>query len=116
MSFRLASGLDEREGRVEVFYSGQWGTICAYGWDLIDANVVCRSLGFPNATSIGPSWRGFRGGSGPVWLDNVNCRGDESSLTQCTHSGWGVHSSSYYWYCQYHYHDANVVCGHPQCK
>ena len=33
-------------GRVEVFYSGQWGTICDSSFSTPEANVVCYALNF----------------------------------------------------------------------
>ena len=41
---RLIGG--DNQGRVEVCYANQWGSVCDNGWSNIDAQVVCRQLGF----------------------------------------------------------------------
>ncbi|XP_028416440.1 deleted in malignant brain tumors 1 protein-like [Dendronephthya gigantea] len=90
-------------GRVEIFYNGKWGTICDNKWDIKDAQVVCRQLGYQEAFAalqgnLVPS------GSGQIWLDDVHCSGNEQNLASCSHRGWGVHN------CR-HSEDAGVSCG-----
>jgi deleted-in-malignant-brain-tumors protein 1 len=93
---------------VEIFYNGQWGTICHRYWDLNDANVVCRSLGLPRAAGA-PHSAYFGQGTGKIWLSYVRCIGNENTLSQCSHSSWDAY------YCG-HSEDAGVVCGYPPCK
>ena len=76
-------------GRVEVFYNDKWGTICNYLWDLKDADVVCRQLGYDGALSA-PGAAAFGQGIGQIWLYDVRCIGTETSLSQCSHRGWGI--------------------------
>ena len=100
----LVNGSTYNEGRVEVYYNGEWGTVCDDGWDLDDAQVVCRQLGF--VTAIVASDNAFYGeGSGQIWLDDVTCIGTELTIEDCSHSGWGIQQL-----CN-HGKDAGVRCG-----
>jgi len=82
---RLVDGSAPNEGRVEIQYSGVWGTVCDNGWDLNDATVVCQQLGYPGASRIS-SIREYGPGNGTIWMDDVQCVGNESSLALCPFS------------------------------
>ncbi|XP_052412228.1 scavenger receptor cysteine-rich domain-containing group B protein [Carassius gibelio] len=99
---RLVNGRNVCEGRVEVLHNGTWGTVCDDDWDMVDSNVVCRQLDCGVAVAVGSSSK-FGQGSGPILLDNVDCKGGEMELSQCRNQGWGVHNC-------YHYEDVAVTC------
>lgn len=89
-------------GRVDVYYNRVWGTICDTSWGIEDARVVCRQLAFAPATNYYHN-SALGQGSGPIWMDNVRCKGSESSLGQCAFSSWDSNTCS-------HKHDAGVSC------
>lgn len=105
MSYRISGG--ERDyGRVEVSVDGTWGTVCNRYWDVNDANVLCRYLGF---TTGFPLYTG-KFGTPPtkVYESNLHCNGTERSLQECPHEGWepAVPDKN----CQDHSKDAAVYC------
>ena len=89
-------------GRIEIFYDGQWGTICDDDWDYDDARVVCRQLGYEYVLSA-LQGDDVADGTGPIWLDNVACTGNEQNLSSCGHKGWGIQNCN-------HEEDAGVEC------
>ena len=87
---RLTGGTRTNIGRVEVYYLGQWGTICQKGLDNATADVICRQLGYISAadTPAPPEFE-FGRSSSPIHLDDVKCVGTESKLALCSHGPWG---------------------------
>ncbi|XP_065182791.1 deleted in malignant brain tumors 1 protein-like [Sycon ciliatum] len=107
LNVRLAGGSNPRRGRVEVRSSnGTWGTVCDDSWDIKDANVVCRQLGY--AKAIG-AIQSYGGGLGPILLDNLECTGEESDLFRCQGSRVGMHNCV-------HSEDAGVECADPNVR
>ena len=86
-----------------MYYNNEWGTVCDDGWDFNDAQVVCRQLGYgPPIAARGEAY--YWQGRGQIWLGNLNCSGNESSIGECSHAGWGIHNCT-------HSEDAGVECG-----
>ncbi|XP_033111452.1 uncharacterized protein LOC117112473 isoform X2 [Anneissia japonica] len=108
LEVRLVGGGNNNEGRVEVTVNGRSGTVCDDGWDINDAHVVCKALGLGRAREAVSNAR-FGQGSGDILLDDVSCRGTESSLNDCVNNGIGVHNCD-------HSQDAGVICVQPSQK
>ena len=72
-----------------------------FRWDVNDAAVVCRQLGYSGGQAIHDAE--FGEGQGAIWLDNVECSGHESELSDCIHNGWGQNNC-------WHGEDAGVIC------
>ncbi|XP_072167399.1 scavenger receptor cysteine-rich domain superfamily protein-like [Diadema setosum] len=103
---RLVNGKGNHQGRVEIFHDGVWGVVCDDYWDIEDAQVVCRQLGYHDAVSAESSaYFGQASGATPILLDNVFCTGDEDRLTDCNSNSWGTNDCS-------HSEDAGVICTH----
>ena len=105
-SIQLVGGATANEGRIEVYLNYFWGTVCDHSWDIVDAAVVCRQLGYSSVISAHGS-AFFGAGTGTIHYDNMACNGTEAYLTNCSHNRIR--------YCS-HYDDAGVVCDTRQGK
>ena len=91
-----------------MFHNGTWGTVCDDFWDINNAQVVCRQLGFHEALSA-PRRAHFGKGSGFIWLNKVQCVGTERTITDCQHNGWNNENCK-------HIKDASVICSRKLSK
>ena len=78
---------------MQIQYNAEWGSICDDSFDQNNngANVICKMMGYTSGTysaaykqvSIATAR------NAKMHLDNVVCKGNETSIEQCAHSGWG---------------------------
>ena len=92
------------EGRVDVFVDGEWQGVCDSAWDLRDATVVCRQVGYEFAVLANRN-NPYGTGLLPVWRRQLHCSGNESSLSECRTSFMAL--------CAY---SAGVVCSRGWCS
>ncbi|XP_013410140.1 macrophage receptor MARCO-like [Lingula anatina] len=102
-NIRLANGGSHYRGRLEIRHRHRWGSICDHKFGVEESKVACRDLRLPYEEPIVKRGAHFGEGTGIIWLDDVVCDGTESSLTQCRHLGWGVHSCT-------HAQDVGLIC------
>ncbi|KAJ8027039.1 hypothetical protein HOLleu_32063 [Holothuria leucospilota] len=100
---RLVDGHSNNSGRLEVLINGEWGTVCDDKWNLKDATVACRQLGFP-AAIFTYMHAHFGEGFGRIWMSDVQCKGTELSLLECKHERYQKPSCK-------HTDDVGVLCG-----
>ncbi|XP_037396132.1 scavenger receptor cysteine-rich type 1 protein M130-like [Pygocentrus nattereri] len=101
-SIRLVGSGGDCAGRLEVFHRGSWGTVNNNLWDIKDAQVVCRELQCGVALSS-PVPAQFTPGTGRIWLNEVECEGNETSLQNCRFQLCGENECG-------HKDDVGVVC------
>ncbi|XP_023933538.1 scavenger receptor cysteine-rich type 1 protein M130-like [Lingula anatina] len=105
---RLQDGDTQYQGRVEIYYSGEWRRVCEEGWGLNDAKVACKQLGYEDVHTAYINYNPR--GTGSYWLSDINCAGTEEGLYNCSSRGWGTINS----YCGTgDYDDAGVICKAP---
>ena len=75
---KLVSGT-ENAGLVEIYLFGHWRGVCGHTWDVLDAVVACRELGYLTATASGSQ----RSSDLRIWPYSFACTGHESTLIQC---------------------------------
>ena len=87
-----------------MYHDGYWGSICDDGWSLPEAEVACKQLGFEGAVAAVVESQ-FGGRTSLIWMDQVQCTGEENYISSCSFGGWGVHDCS-------NTENAGVICKH----
>lgn len=112
---KLFNGEKPNIGDIYISIEGTWTSICNSNtdsrtrvWGLKETNVVCRMLGFPNAT-LTMTFNLKVGSSFSLGIDTAVCSGEEESLAKCP---------KFFPYRQGRYcmEITSAVCGTPPCK
>ncbi|KAK6181473.1 hypothetical protein SNE40_009316 [Patella caerulea] len=74
--------IDPESNRVDVYYHGMWGSICANDWNDNAAKVVCGNASYAKAYMMNSDPFDQR----PMWIFGLNCTGDEINLKSCNNT------------------------------
>ncbi|CAG2237291.1 Neurotrypsin [Mytilus edulis] len=98
---QLRGGKNRYQGRIEIFHSGKWGTVCDDKFDQNDARVVCRMLGLETPVILNTN--SFGEGAGEIWADELECTGEEHDIAGCPFPGFGNNDCT-------HKEDVSLIC------
>lgn len=79
-NIRLLGSVHFNEGRVVVYAERRWGSLCADGFTLTNANVLCRQLGYDKAEY---HWAVSANLNYPLIMEKMNCVGNEYNIAHC---------------------------------
>ena len=88
---------------MHMLYANNWDTLQSVNYDY--NNIIMLTISNLHVGSIPLRNAPFGRGVGPIWLDNLYCLGNESSLLNCSHRGLSVIAT----YCD-HSDDVGVQC------
>jgi deleted-in-malignant-brain-tumors protein 1 len=86
----------DREGILYIEHDSKVGTVCTDEFSTAEANVACRILGFYEGSVTRPDYEDYYDVANELHQNfedgmprlTVECRGDESTLTDCTFGDW----------------------------
>lgn len=81
-AIKVVNGSNQCSGTVLILHNGRWGSVCDDGWDVSDAQVVCRELGCPRGEAKVQAYFGLL--AQQSWMAGVGCTGSERSLIECS--------------------------------
>ena len=99
---RLSGSSSKTAGRVEVCVESVWTSLCDQSWDLSDAMVACRHLGYSPYGAM-PTYGCYTEEQLSFGITSLNCNGLEQSLFNCSHSNPSLHNCA-------SYNDAGLLC------
>lgn len=101
---RLIDGTEETNGRVEICIGGYWGTICDEEFDVLDAQIVCKQLGYPYQGAEVKYNAFFGGGTDHgIALTSLGCHGNENMIISCNYNTGSAITCN-------HDDDVGVIC------
>lgn len=101
---RLSDGVSASQGRLEVQWNNEWGTVCNTEFSAQSADVICRELGFMGGFPLSPASVPPANTSTSIYLSKLSCTGQEGSIDTCSMGTLGDSSG-----CD-HSADVGVIC------
>ena len=94
-SVNLVGDRISSSGAILLYHNHVFGKICDGGWDMADATVTCRHLGYPSALAASAAGTVSFEFTDTI-VGDVQCTGSETSLFDCPHTETGQYNCSTY--------------------
>ena len=82
-------GITSKEGRLQVYDDGEWGTVCDFGWTIQSASLACQQMGFvlnPEDWKLERNEVPVASDSEPILMSNVRCQELDRDIRTCKRS------------------------------